>query len=100
MTNQRKKLSSKSQQEIILEQLKGGAKNTFDLRDKGIVQVPTRVSELRDQGHNIISFWSYIEQDSEELRIGAYVRLSGKWKKPEGRVKLAANLEEALKNGG
>lgn len=100
MTNQPRKLSTKSQHKIILEQIQQVPKNTFDLRDQGIVQVPTRVSELRDQGHNIISFWSYVEQDGEERRIGAYVKLLGKWKKPKGRVKLAASLEEALKNEG
>ena len=61
------------------------------------MQVPVRVSELRAAGFNIVSYWSEVEQDGRKHRIGTYALLPGKWKKPTGRVKLAANFEEAYR---
>ena len=90
-------LTTETQHRVILEQLRGTPKTTFDLRDQGIVQVPVRVSELRASGFNIVSYWSEVEQDGRKHRIGTYALLACKWKKPAGRAKLAANFEEACR---
>lgn len=81
-----------------MKELRKGPKNTFDLRNEGVVQVSTRVLELREKGLNIVSYWSRVDFNGENRKIGEYALLPGKWKHREGRVKIPANFEDACRD--
>ncbi len=49
--------STENQRAIVLDALMDGPKTTIELRHNyGIMQPAPRIKELRDSGHNIISF--------------------------------------------
>lgn len=98
MPNKNTSISTEGQHSIIVKELRKGPKNTFDLRDEGVVQVSTRVLELRERGVNIVSYWTRVDLNGENRRIGEYALLPGKWKPHKGRVKLAASDEDACRD--
>lgn len=45
----------KAQRQRLMDALRAGPKNSYELRRLGIYQAPTRVFELRRQGHDIVT---------------------------------------------